>query len=68
MKPFIWPTVLLIGVAIGVYATMGLELAIGRSKPLPEPVVRHVPPSDEQLVEFWFGKGDKAALRKRICK
>lgn len=68
MKQFMWPTVILIGVTLGVYATIGLELAIGRSKALPEPVVKHIPPSDDQLVEFWFGKGDKTALRKRICK
>ena len=26
------------------------------------------PATDEQLLEFWFGNGDKASLRKRICK
>lgn len=68
MKQFMWPTVLLVGVALGVYATIGLELALERSKGLTEPVVKHVPPSDDQLMEFWFGNGDKIALRKRICK
>ena len=28
----------------------------------------NVPPTDEQLLQWWFGSGDKAKLRERICK
>lgn len=24
-------------------------------------------PTDQQLVEFWFGPADKSQLRKRVC-
>ena len=40
----------------------------------PEPVVQtkqvviYKEPTDEQLVNWWFGNGDKAKLRERICK
>lgn len=30
--------------------------------------VVNAPATDEQLLDFWFGNGDKTALRKRICK
>ena len=31
-------------------------------------VVIYKDPTDEQLVNWWFGNGDKAKLRERICK
>jgi len=31
-------------------------------------VVIYKEPTDEQLLNWWFGNGDKAALRERICK
>lgn len=30
-------------------------------------VVIHKPATDEQLLQFWFGEGDKQSLRKRVC-
>jgi len=31
--------------------------------------VVNAPPTDQQLIDFWFGGNqDQAALRKRICK
>lgn len=49
------------GVGVGSY-----ELS---SKPI-APVIKyvHVPATDDQLISFWFGNGDKQSLRKRICK
>lgn len=49
-----------------------LSLGVGIGwwfKPLPKPVkeVVEVQATDEQLLAFWFGPGDKAKLRKRVC-
>lgn len=69
MNIFLSSVLLCIGVVLGVYSVIGLELATEGSKALPEAVtVQAITPTDDQLLEFWFGSGDKAALRKRICK
>ncbi len=49
----------------------GVGVGIGKAyQPPVEPVIKyvHLPATDEQLVAFWFGNGDKTSLRKRICK
>jgi len=54
-------------------AIICLSLGVGIgwcAKPSPKPVKELVelPATDEQLLAFWFGPGDKAKLRKRVCK
>jgi hypothetical protein len=55
-------------------ALLILSLGVGIGwwlKPPPKPSVRLVevfmPATDQQLMSFWFGSGDKAKLRKRVC-
>lgn len=55
-------------------ALISLSLGVGIGwvlKPPPEPSMRLVevflPATDQQLLSFWFGPGDKAQLRKRVC-
>lgn len=56
----------LLAVAL-VFTAIVFGMAERYSKP-PEVQVVYKEPTDEQLTAFWFGDGDKAALRKRICK
>lgn len=53
-------------------AIIFLSLGVGVGwyvKPSPKPIkeVVEIPATDEQLLAFWFGPGDKAKLRKRVC-
>ena len=47
------------GFVIGIYP---------KENPKTITTVVNQPATDDQLLEFWFGNGDKDALRKRICK
>lgn len=56
----------LLAVAL-VFTAIVFGMAERYNKPAETKVV-YKEPTDEQLVAFWFGDGDKSALRKRICK
>jgi hypothetical protein len=53
---------------VGYWAILFLAMLSEHKQEKVKQVVIYKEPTDEQLLNWWFGTGDKAALRERICK